>query len=106
MMELEPLRMTELRALVAARLAMVLPLTCFPPSTEFIRFVLIERATEEAALDAARSAVFFLAAAFLASSRSCAAAARASSFSAAASSLRRCLSSAFSSFSRCFSYRL
>ena len=53
MMELLPLRMTELRALVAARLAMVLALVFFPPRTELTILVLTERITEEVAAEAA-----------------------------------------------------
>ena len=56
-MELVPERMTELRALVAARLAMVPALTLRPPTIELTRLVLMERATEDAALLTARSAV-------------------------------------------------
>ena len=53
MMELLPLRMTELRALVAARLAMVLALVFFPPRTELTILVLTERITVDVAAEAA-----------------------------------------------------
>ena len=57
MMAVEPLRITEERAVVAARLAMVPALTVFPPVTALTRLVLTERATEDAALVAAFCAV-------------------------------------------------
>ena len=68
MMELLPLRMTELRALVAARLAMVLALVVFPPRTELTILVLTERITEEVAAAAAFSTAFlFFSASLIAS---------------------------------------
>ena len=57
-MELEPLRITELRALVAARLAMVLALVFLPPSTVLTMLVLTARITVAVAAAAAASAVF------------------------------------------------
>ena len=85
-MELVPERMTELRALVAARLAMVPALTLRPPTIELTRLVLMERATEDAALLTARSAVLYRAAAFFSAA-----------FCAEASSFRRCFYAAASS---------
>ena len=75
-MDWEPSRMTELRALVAARLAMVPVLT--------------ERATEDAALLAARWTVFFRRSASFSASRWAAASSFCRCFSAAAASLWRC----------------
>ena len=78
-MELEPLRITELRALVAARLAMVLALVFLPPSTVLTMLVLTARITVAVAAAAAASAVFF----FLAAASWAAFSAAAASFSAA-----------------------
>ena len=92
MMELAPERMTELRALVAARLAMVPALVVLPPVTELTMLWLTAVITEEVALVTAFWATFFLAAA---SFSAC--------FWAAASSFRRCFSASASSFRRYFS---
>ena len=59
MMVLLPERITELRALRAACWAMVLVLLVLPPVIELMRLVLMDPATEEAALVTARWAIFF-----------------------------------------------
>ena len=48
-MEVAPLRITELRALVAALLAIVLALVTLPPVTLFTMLVVTALATEDAA---------------------------------------------------------
>ena len=58
MISVEPERMTELRALVAARLAMVEALAFLPPVTELTMLRLSELMTEEVALVTAFCAVF------------------------------------------------
>ena len=63
--EFVPDLITELRALVAALLAIVFPLAVFPPKTEFIALVLTLLATDEAALDTALCAAFETASFFL-----------------------------------------
>ena len=50
MMALLPLRITEERAFLAARLAIVVALVVFPPVAALTMFVLTELTTEEAAL--------------------------------------------------------
>ena len=102
-MALEPERMTELSALFAARLAMVLPLVCLPPRTELTRFVLTERATEDAAFVTARCTVLRRFSASFSASRCAAASAFCFAFSAAASSRSLAFSAAASSYRRCFS---
>ena len=57
MMSFVAVLITELRALDAARFAMVFEELFEPPRTEFIMFVLIDLATELAALETAFSAV-------------------------------------------------
>ena len=101
MMDWEPSRITALRALVAARLAMVPVLTVLPPVRVLTILVLTERATEDAALLAARWMVFFRRSASFSASRWAAASSFSRCFSAAAASLWRCFSAAASSFSRC-----
>ena len=59
MMALVPLRMTEDRALRAARLAIVVALEVFPPVAALTMLVLTELTTEEAALLIACCATFF-----------------------------------------------
>ena len=57
MMSFVAVLITELRAFDAARFAMVFEELFEPPRTEFIMFVLIDLATELAALETAFSAV-------------------------------------------------
>ena len=99
-MDWEPSRITALRALVAARLAMVPVLTVLPPVMVLTILVLTERATEDAALLAARWMVFFRRSASFSASRRAAASSFCRCFSAAAASFWRYFSAAASSFSR------
>ena len=76
MIDVAPERITELRAEVAARLATVPVLLTLPPATELTRLVLIDRATDEAALLAARWAALVTVAVFCAAAFSAAACSR------------------------------
>ena len=88
MIELEPERITELRALLAARLAMVAALVCLPPVTELMILWLTAVTTEDAATVAAFWTVL----------RRCSASFSAA-LAAAASSFWRCFSAAAAAFS-------
>ena len=107
-MELAPLRITELSAVDAARLAIVPVLAVLPPRTELIILVLTLRATELAALFTAFSAaflvfeveVFVVFCLSLAASFSVAAASAFAFFSASAASASCCLCASSSSFAR------
>ena len=99
-MELEPERMTELRAFLAARVAMVLVLVVLPPVMELMILELRELITEDAAFETARCATLLLSAASFSFCFCAASSPFWRCFSAASSSRPRYFSAAFSSLRR------